>query len=72
MEDLAMLINKQTEKMHISKYRFSKESGVSQATINDICNGNVELGKCAVGTLYCLAKVPDITIEDILDPLNFI
>ena len=62
-----MLINKQLEKKNITKYRLSKESGVPQATINDICSGKVDIEKCAAGTLYRLAKVLDVSVEDILE-----
>ena len=47
-----MLINEQLEKLNITKYRLSKDSGVPQATINDICSGKAELEKCAAGTLF--------------------
>ena len=62
-----MLINEQLEKLNMTKYRLSKESGVPQATINDICSGKTDLDKCAAGTLYRLAKVLAVSIEDILD-----
>lgn len=62
-----MLINEQLEKRNLTKYRLSQESGVPQTTINDICSGKVNLEKCAAGTLYRLAKVLDVSIEDILD-----
>ena len=62
-----MLINEQLEKKNLTKYRLSKESGVPQATINDICSGKADLEKCAAGTLYRLAKVLNVSIEDILD-----
>ena len=62
-----MLINEQLEKKNLTKYRLSKESGVPQATINDICSGKADLEKCAAGTLYRLAKVLGVSIEDILD-----
>lgn len=62
-----MLIQEQMEKLNMTKYRLSKESGVPQATINDICSGKAELEKCAAGTLYRLAKVLKVSIEDILD-----
>ena len=61
-----MLINDQLEKLKMTKYRLSKDSGVPQATINDICSGKAELEKCAAGTLYRLAKVLGVSIEDIL------
>lgn len=63
----AMLINEQLEKRNMTKYRLSKESGVPQATINDICSGKTAVDKCAAGTLYRLAKVLGVSIEDILD-----
>ena len=58
-----MLINEK----NITKYRLSKESGVPQATINDICSGKADIEKCAAGTLYRLAKVLDVSVEDILE-----
>ena len=63
----AMLINEQLEKQNMTKYRLSKDSGVPQATINDICSGKADLEKCAAGTLYRLAKVLGVTVEDILE-----
>ena len=62
-----MLINEQLEKQNMTKYRLSKDSGVPQATINDICSGKADLEKCAAGTLYRLAKVLGVTVEDILE-----
>ena len=62
-----MLINEQLEEQHMTKYRLSKDSGVPQATINDICSGKAELEKCSAGTLYRLAKALGVTIEDILE-----
>ena len=62
-----MSINEQLEKQNLTKYRLSKENGVPQATINDICSRKTDLDKCAAGTLYRLAKVLGVSIEDILD-----
>ena len=62
-----MLINEQLDKIKMAKYRLSKESGVPQATINDICSGKADLEKCAAGTLYKIAKVLDLSIEAILE-----
>ena len=61
-----MLINEQLEKRNMTKYRLSKESGVPQTTINDICSGKADLEKCAAGTLYRLAKALGVSVEDIL------
>lgn len=62
-----MLINDRLKELDMSKYRLSKESGVPQATINDICSGKNDLNKCAAGTLYQIAKVLGLTIEEILE-----
>ena len=61
-----MLINDQLEKLKMTKYRLSKDSGVPQATINDICSGKADLEKCSAGTLFRLARVLGISMEDIL------
>lgn len=62
-----MLINELLEKRKITKYRLSKESGVPQATINDICSGKADLEKCTAGTLYRIAKILGVSIEEILE-----
>ena len=62
-----MLINEELKKQNLTKYRLSKESGVPQATINDICSGKTDPDKCAAGTLYRLAKVLGVSVEDILE-----
>ena len=62
-----MLINEKLEKINMTKYRLSKDSGVPQATINDICSGKADLEKCSAGTLYKISKVLGISIEAILD-----
>ncbi len=62
-----MLINERLKELDMSKYRLSKESGVPQATINDICSGKTDLNKCAAGTLYQIARVLGLTIEEILE-----
>ena len=62
-----MLINEKLKEQNMSKYRLSKESGVPQATINDICSGKAELERCAAGTLYRLARALGISVEEILE-----
>jgi plasmid maintenance system antidote protein VapI len=61
-----MLINERLEKLNMTKYRLSMESGVPQATIHDICSGKAKLEKCAAGTLFRLAKTLGVTMEEIL------
>ncbi len=62
-----MLINEKLEEQNMTKYRLSKESGVPQATINDICSGKADIDKCAAGTLYRLARALGISVEEILE-----
>lgn len=62
-----MLIKEKLKEKNMSMYRLSKESGVPQATINDICSGKADMEKCTVGTVYRLAKVLNVSIEDILE-----
>ena len=62
-----MLIKEELKKQNLTKYRLSKESGVPQATINDICRGKTDPDKCAAGTLYRIAKVLGVSVEDILE-----
>lgn len=61
-----MLINDRLERLNMTKYRLSKDSGVPQATVNDICSGRADPEKCAAGTLFRLAGVLGITVEEIL------
>ena len=61
-----MLINERLQELNMTKYRLSKDSGVPQATISDICSGKADLQKCAAGTLLRLANVLGVSIEDIL------
>ena len=62
-----MLITEQLERKQMTKYKLSKLSGVPQTTINDICTGKVDLEKCSAGTLYRIAKVLGVSIEEILE-----
>ena len=62
-----MLINDRLAKLNMTKYRLSKDSGVPQATVNDICSGKADPEKCAAGTLFRLAKVLGVSVEEILE-----
>ena len=62
-----MLINEILKEKNMTMYRLSKESGVPQATVSDICSGKADLEKCSVGTLFRIAKVLNVSIEDILE-----
>lgn len=61
-----MIINDLLNEKQITKYRLAKTSGVSQTTINDICNGKVDIKNCTGETLYKLSKAFDVSIERLL------
>ena len=56
-----MIIDKLLEDARMSRYKLSKESGVPQATISDLCSGKTSITKCSAGTLYKIAKVLHVT-----------
>ena len=62
-----MIIDTLLDEKKMSKYKLSKESGVPQATISDICSGKTAIEKCAAGTLYKLAKVLEVTVDELLE-----
>ena len=59
-----MNINEIINEKHLSKYRLAKSSGIPYMTLNDICNGKTGLDKCSAGTVYKLAKVLGVTVEE--------
>lgn len=62
-----MIIDDLLREAKMSRYRLSKESGVAQATISDICSGKASMEKCAAGTLYKIAKVLNVTVDSLLE-----
>lgn len=62
-----MRINQLLSEQNMSRYRLSKMSGVPQTTINDICNGKTQIGKCTAETLFKLSRALDTTMEDLLE-----
>ena len=61
-----MTLNTLLQNKQMSKYRLAKNSGVSQTTINDICNGKVNIKNCTGETLYKLSKACGVSIEALL------
>lgn len=47
----------------MTKYRLSKNSGVLQTTINDICSGKARIENCSAETLYKISKTLNVTME---------
>lgn len=62
-----MSINDILTEKKMTRYRLSKISGVPFTTIGDICSGKADIEKCTAGTLYKIAKVLDVTIEELLE-----
>lgn len=62
-----MTIQQLLQDKKISRYRLSKLSGVPWATLADIYSGKTRLDRCATGTLSKLAKVLDLSIEELLE-----
>ncbi len=64
------MINDILEKRSITKYRLSKLSGVPYTTINDICCGRTDIAKCSAGTVYKIAGVLGVTMEELVAPYS--
>lgn len=62
MELVTILKNK-----GISVYRCSKESNVPYTTLLDIVKGKTKIEKCTAETVYKLAKVLNIAMEELLE-----
>ncbi len=52
----------------VTGYRLSKESGVPQTTITDICSGRTCIARCSAETVYRIAKVLGVSMESLVDP----
>ena len=66
LEVFILGINRIIEEKGITKYRLAKESGVPHATLNDICSGKTNIGKCSAETLYKISKVLNVSMESLL------
>lgn len=62
MELVTILKNK-----GISVYRCSKESNVPYTTLLDVVKGKTKIEKCTAETVYKLAKVLNIAMEELLE-----
>lgn len=61
------MLNELLNQKGITKYRLSKESGVPQTTIFDICSGKARIEKCSAETLYKIAKTLGVTMEILIE-----
>ena len=62
-----MIINELLKDKNMSRYKLSKNSGVPQTTITDICNEKTSIEKCSARTLYKIAKTLNISMESLLE-----
>lgn len=63
-----MTIRDLLKSRNMSTYRLAKESNVPYATCNDIVSGKAQLEKCSAETIYKLAHVLQISLEELLAP----
>ena len=61
-----MYINTLLKQKDMTKYMLSKRSGVPHTTVLDICNGKTKLNKCNAETVFKLAKVLNVTMEELI------
>ncbi len=61
-----MTINAMLEQQNMTKYRLAKESGLPHTTISDICSGKAQIEKCSAETIYRIAKVLHVSMEDLI------
>lgn len=64
---MTLYLNELLAERKMSKYRLSKESGVPQTTIVDICSQKARIEKCSADTLYRIAKVLDVPMERLIE-----
>ena len=62
-----MIVNELLERNGMTKYRLSQCAHIPYMTVNDICNGKAALGKCKAETVYQIAKVFGMTVEELLE-----
>lgn len=63
-----MFLNDVMKAKNYSQYRLSKESGIAQATISDICSRKARIEKCSADTLYKIAKALGVSMESLIEP----
>lgn len=62
-----MSLNELLEQKNLSQYRLSKESGVAQTTISDICSGRSRIEKCSAETVYRIARTLRVPMETLIE-----
>jgi len=62
-----MTILQLMNKKNLTRYKLSKQSGIPQTTVNDICSGKARIEKCSAETLYKLSNVLGVTMEELIE-----
>lgn len=65
---IRMTVQQKLKEKKMSVYRLAKESRVPYATVNDICNNKAQLEKCTAETIYRIAQVLKVSMEELLAP----
>ena len=67
-EVITMQVQELMSQKGLTMYRLSKVCNLPYTTINDICSGKARLEKCSAETVYKLAKVLQVPMEELLEP----
>ena len=62
-----MIVNDLLKCTGMTKYRLSRDAHIPNMTVSDICNGKTSLAKCNAETVYQIAKVFGVTVEELLE-----
>lgn len=60
------MLEKRLSDKNMSIYMCSKQSGIPYTTLSEVIRGKTKLEKCSAETVYRLAKVLDVSMEDLL------
>ena len=55
---------------NLSMYRLSQLTGIPYSTISDICSGQTDIVNCSAGTVYKIANVLSISMEELIESEN--
>ncbi len=64
-----MPLKEMLENRSMSIYKLSKETGIPYATLHDVVNHGAHLEKSSAETIYKIAKVLGVTMEELLEPI---
>lgn len=62
-----MNVQELLEQKAVTKYWFSKNSGIPYTTVCDLCSGKTKLENCSAKTVFQIAKALGVSMESLLD-----